>query len=97
MGGLIVRYYLRYGTQDLPQDGGLPKLTWEGSRYVDKVIMVGPPNGGSIDALRNLVNGYKPALFLPHYAASVIGTMPSVYQMLPRSRHRILLPDSFPR
>jgi pimeloyl-ACP methyl ester carboxylesterase len=91
MGGLVARYYIRYGTQDLPADGSLPELTWEGSRYIDKVIMVGTPNSGSIDALRILVNGYKPALFLPRYPPSVIGTMPAVYQMLPRSRHRILL------
>jgi hypothetical protein len=93
MGGLIARYYLRYGTQDLPQDGSLPELTWEGSRYVENVIMIGTPNGGSVDALRNLVDGYKPALFLPHYPPAVIGTMPAIYEMLPRSRHRTLLDE----
>ncbi len=93
MGGLIARYYLRYGTQDLPQDGSLPELTWEGSRYVENVIMIGTPNGGSVDALRILVDGYKPALFLPHYPPAVIATMPAVYEMLPRSRHRTLLDE----
>jgi hypothetical protein len=76
-----------------PADGTLPQLTWAGSRYVEKLIMVGPPNAGSIDALRILVKGYKPALFLPTYSPAVIGTMPSIYQMLPRSRHRALLDD----
>ena len=35
MGGLGARYYLRYGPADLPEDGSLPPLTWEGARYVD--------------------------------------------------------------
>jgi triacylglycerol esterase/lipase EstA (alpha/beta hydrolase family) len=42
MGGLVARYYLRYGTQDLPPDGSLPELTWAGAQYVDNLIMVGP-------------------------------------------------------
>ena len=29
MGGLVARYYLRYGAADLPADGSLPPLTWE--------------------------------------------------------------------
>ncbi|MGD8677085.1 MAG: hypothetical protein PVG81_14885, partial [Desulfobacterales bacterium] len=30
MGGLVARYYLRYGAQDLPPDGSLPEPTWAG-------------------------------------------------------------------
>jgi pimeloyl-ACP methyl ester carboxylesterase len=91
MGGLVARYYLRYGTQDLPTDGSLPQLTWAGSRYVNHVVLVGTPNGGAMDAFLKLVDGYKPALFLPYYPPAIIGTMPSLYEMLPRSRHGILL------
>ena len=87
MGGLVARYYTRYGIQDLPADGSLPQLTWAGSRYVDTLIMVGTPNGGSTDAMLKLVEGYIPALLLPNYPPAVIGTMPSLYEMLPRSRH----------
>ena len=91
MGGLVARYYLRYGARDLPEDGSLPQLTWAGSRYVETLIMVGTPNGGSMDAMLKLVEGYQPALFLPYYPPAVIGTMPSLYEMLPRSRHNHLL------
>jgi hypothetical protein len=90
MGGLVARYYLRYGTQDLPADGSLPQLNWAGSRYVETLIMVGTPNGGSMDAMLKLVEGYQPALLLPYYPPAVIGTMPSLYEMLPRSRHKHL-------
>lgn len=91
MGGLVARYYLRYGAKDLPENGSLPAVTWEGARWVDTLVMVAPPNGGSLEALHHLVYGLKPALLLPRYRPSVIGTMPSVYQLLPRPRHRPLL------
>ncbi len=87
MGGLVARYYLRYGPADLPEDGSLPSLTWEGARYVDRVVMIATPNAGSVNALFELVEGNKLGPFLPRYQPALIGTMPSVYQLLPRSRH----------
>ncbi|CAB1085601.1 hypothetical protein D1AOALGA4SA_13088, partial [Olavius algarvensis Delta 1 endosymbiont] len=91
MGGLVARYYLRYGAQDLPPDGSLPDLTWGGHRYIDNLIMVGTPNAGSIEALEVLVEGFKPAVLLPRYPAALLGTMPAVYSLLPRNRHHPLL------
>lgn len=93
MGGLVARYYLRYGDQDLPSDGSLPKLNWAGSKFVDRLVMVGTPNGGALDALLKLVRGYHPALLLPRYPPAVLATMPSLYEMLPRNRHGVLLDD----
>ena len=87
-------YYLRYGAQDLPNDGGLPELSWAGGRYVENAILVGTPNGGSLDALRILVEGYRPAPLLPQYPPAVVGTMPSLYQMLPRGRQRVLIDEN---
>ena len=91
MGGLVVRYYLRYGTADLPDDGSLPPLTWEGCRYVNKVILIGTPNGGSIDSFHQLVEGTHLAPGLPSFDAAILGTMPAVYQLLPRKRHGHLI------
>ena len=93
MGGLVARYYLRYGVQDLPEDESLPKLTWGGSRYVEHLVMIGTPNAGSISTMLALVKGYRPAPLLPRYPPAVLGTMPALYQLLPRSRHRPLLDD----
>ena len=87
MGGLVVRYYLRYGTADLPDDGSLPPLTWDGARYVEQVVLIGTPNGGSIDSFRHLVEGTHLAPGLPSFDAAILGTMPAVYQLLPRKRH----------
>ncbi|MCA8961050.1 MAG: hypothetical protein KDC38_11085 [Planctomycetes bacterium] len=93
MGGLLSRYYLRYGTQDLPDDGALPALTWDGAENVDRLILVGTPNAGSAEAILQLVNGYAPALFLPFYDPVILGTFPSIFQLLPRDRHGPLVVD----
>ena len=87
MGGLVARYYLRYGPADLPEDGSPPPLTWDGARYVERAVMIATPNAGSVNALMELVEGNKLGPFLPRYQPALIGTMPSVYQLLPRSRH----------
>lgn len=91
MGGLVARYYLRYGAADLPVDGSLPPLTWAGAKYVETLVMVGTPNAGSIDSFISLVQGKKVAPLLPNYQPALLGTMPSVYQLLPRGRHGVLV------
>ncbi len=91
MGGLLTRYFLQYGDADLPADGSLPPLTWAGARHVDRVVLVGTPNAGSVRALADLVNGVSFGPFLPTYEPAVVGNFPSVYQLLPRSRHRPLV------
>jgi len=93
MGGLLARYYLMYGAQDLPADGSLPQLTWEGAQRVERVILIGPPNAGSAEALVQLVDGRKIGPLLPYYSPTVLGTFPSIYQLLPRSRHAPALWD----
>ena len=91
MGGLVVRYYLRYGTQELPSDGSMPKLTWEGRKLIDRAILIGTPNAGSIQALIELVEGAKFAPIFPRYSAALLGTMPAIYQLLPRARHGLVV------
>ncbi len=91
MGGMVARYYLRYGSQPLPDDGSLPSLNWSGARNVRKVVLVGTPNAGSALAVRDLVDGYHLSRALPAYPAAILGTMPAVYQLLPRTRHGSLI------
>ena len=90
MGGLLARYYLRYGNQPLPEDGSLPKFDWRGSRNIDKVIIVGTPNAGYLDSLMQLVNGLKidPNPMVPIYPPAVIGSFPGIYQMMPLTSTR---------
>jgi len=85
MGGLVTRYFLRYGDAPLPADGSLPELTWKGAEEIDRVVLVGTPSLGSMDALQNLVKGFSPgAPLLPTYAPAILGTMDAIYQLLPR-------------
>ncbi len=94
MGGLLTRYLLRYGPNDLPDDGSVPEVTWEGAKHIDKVIIIGTPNAGAVGAVENLFVGRDFGPFLPKYEPAVIGTMPSLYQQLPRSRHRAILDEN---
>lgn len=88
MGGLIARYFLRYGEQLLPGDGSLPCSNWAGSAQIERVVIIGTPNGGSLFALERLVTGLPSNPVTPGYDPVVLGTMPAVYQLLPRVRHK---------
>ena len=91
MGALVVRYYLRYGTQLLPEDGSLPELTWAGAARVDHAILVAPPNTGSATVFENLVNGKVVSSVLPLYPAALVGTFPGLFELLPRPRHATVI------
>jgi len=89
MGAVLARYFARYGADDLQSTGQTP-VTWAGTKDVDRLISVAPPNGGSLEAMEQLINGFNTGRpILPHYAPALIGTFPSVYQLLPRARHDI--------
>ena len=85
MGGMVARYYLRYGNQPLPDDGSLPVLTWEGAQRVGRVFIVGTPNRGSTQAIMEMKDGLRLAPPMPKFPPAVIGTMPAAYQLFPRS------------
>ena len=79
MGGLLSRYYLRFGAEDMPADYSTPEARWSGSDFVDRLVVLGTPNAGYLDTLLELVNG---SVIQP-YPQTVLGTLPSYYQMLP--------------
>ena len=87
MGGLLLRYFLQFGGQLLPYDGGGPRLNWEGSAYIDKAIILGTPNAGSLRMVERLVRGIPGNPLHPAYGPVLIGTMPAGYMLLPRRRH----------
>ena len=94
MGGLLTRYFLRYGEQALPEDGSVPEPSWAGAQDVERVILVAPPNAGSLEAFDQLLEGFNTGRpLLPHYPPAILGTFPSVYQLLPRSRHKAVVWD----
>lgn len=94
MGCMVLRYWLMYGAQDLPEDGSLPELNWKGSRRAACAIFVAPPNLGSIGAVTSLTQGRQLGPLQPEYPPALLGTHVSTYQLMPRDRHRrVLLGD----
>ena len=91
MGGMVSRYFLMYGFADPKPWQPLPEITWAGARYFNRGVFVAPPNGGSIVALDNLVNGKTLGPLQPFYPAPMLSTHVSVYQLMPRPRHNRVL------
>jgi pimeloyl-ACP methyl ester carboxylesterase len=78
MGGLIARYYLRYGDAE---PGG--PVTWAGARRISQLILVATPNAGSIFSLDAALNGNPVGMSNTTLAARVIAHMPAIYQLMP--------------
>jgi hypothetical protein len=88
MGGLVVRYYLRYGGAEPAPDA---KVSWAGARRVASLVLTATPSAGSIPSLRAIIGGERVGLSYTTLAASVVGRMPSIYQLLPPSGARPLV------
>ena len=80
MGGLIARYYLRYGPVDV-LDGTEQLVTLYGTSRVRKLILLGTPNMGSASSLHAFLTG-EPVVFR-RIPQEVLATMPSGYQLFP--------------
>jgi pimeloyl-ACP methyl ester carboxylesterase len=80
MGGLVVRWYLRYGGAE--PDEHAP-VTWAGARRTASVLLTATPSAGSIPALGAITGGERVGLSHTTLAASVVSRMPSIYQLLP--------------
>ena len=89
MGGIIARYATMYGDAELQAEGQMPKPTWAGASYFDRIILIGTPNEGAMNALNTFVNGfiYKGLrIDLPFFQDTskfAVFTVPSAYQLLP--------------
>jgi len=87
MGGLVARYYMMYGGEDVLGRAGA-KVTWAGAPSIDKVVLVGVPNEGTMESVRALVKGFPVAEsgLLPLFGtveAETAFTMPAAFQLLP--------------
>ena len=82
MGGLISRYYMRYGRQDVVNDNHFDKkINHYGAERVRRVVLLGTPNLGSIKILNSFINGVK--IGLREIGTETLATMPSLYQLFP--------------
>lgn len=89
MGGLIARYAAMYGGGELPAGAAVPVPTWAGAKSIDKIILLGTPNEGSVLSLRNLINGVAIVggdinlPFIQNLSKFDVFTIPSAFQLLP--------------
>jgi pimeloyl-ACP methyl ester carboxylesterase len=91
MGGLIARYYAMYGGRPLVE-GDTAGPDWAGAANISRLLLLGAPNHGSMDALRSLIEGYnfyggeaKRSRLFNKLEAHLIASLPSAYQLLPHA------------
>lgn len=80
MGGLIARYYLRYGTADV-LDGNEFPVNYHGEGRVRRVGLLGTPNLGSVSSLHAFIRGRR--VGFERVPTEVLATFPSMYQLFP--------------
>ena len=80
MGGLVARYYQRYGTEDV-LDGRASQLTLYGTSRVRKLILLGTPNMGSASSLAAFVGGET--IGFGRIPQEALATLPSGYELFP--------------
>lgn len=80
MGGLITRYFMRYGRVDVTNDNDFPVNMYGGKR-VRRVILLGTPNLGSVKMLNGFINGIQ--IGLKRINPETLSTMPSLFHLFP--------------
>ncbi len=93
MGGLVTRYYLRYGNQGPPSDSNVPELNWSGCEDIDRVILIGTPNNGSAKSLVSTHEGFSFSIVLKSFPAGMVATLPSIYQLLPSGPEAVVFDE----
>jgi len=88
MGGLIARYYIRYGTVDVLNDNDFP-VNNIGASNVRRVILLGTPNFGSISTVDAIHSGEL--VGLKRMPPETLVSFPSIYQLLPHALNNWLV------
>ncbi len=88
MGGLIARYYLRYGEYDA-LEGNNFNVNLSGAQRVRRVILLGTPNLGSVSALHAFIKGFK--IGTRNVPTQILATMPSTYELFPHALNNWLI------
>ena len=87
MGGLIVSYYLRYGTQDI--DSAVEN--WKGAESLKTVVLAGVPFLGVMPSFRNMNFGVTVGLNSSLLSSEAYASFPASYYTLPISDSDVLL------
>lgn len=88
MGGMIARYWMRYGVTDVLEDNEFP-VSFHGAGRVRRIVLLGTPNLGSVESIKALLAGRR--IGLRTIPPEVLMTFPSFYQLLPHPLNDWLL------
>jgi pimeloyl-ACP methyl ester carboxylesterase len=100
MGGVIARYAAMYGDADLPNDGVAPTPNWSGAAHIQRIVMLGTPNQGSMDAFASILRGYsltegvRRLRLFSTLSKEVAFSCPSVFELLPHAPSARFLDES---
>ena len=87
MGGLVSRYFMRYGTDDVLDQPDI-QVTMKGAAKINRLILLGTPSLGSANTIRGFVEGEK---IVRTVAPETLATMASAYQLLPHMMRKPLI------
>ena len=93
IGGLLARYYLRYGSAGSLVDGQPPALNWSGAEDIDRVILIGTPNSGSAKSMVTTHEGLSLSVVLDSFPSAMVSTLPSIYQLLPNGPEPVVFDE----
>ena len=88
MGGIVSRYLLEFGTDDVLDRDAAP-ITMAGESKINRLILLGTPSLGSTNTVQNLIEGNK--FVVERIMPETLATLPSVYQLLPNSDRKPLI------
>ena len=90
-GGVVARYYVRYGGRDAVRDRdcpGVPErmaaaVNAPGGEGIDRLVLLGAPLRGSVLAFRSLLEDFNLFGFLSVGLRDAVFTMPLAWELLP--------------
>ncbi len=91
LGGVVARYYLRYGGRDVMRDRDCPladkatamAVNTPGEGSVGRLVLLGAPHRGSVLAFRALLEDFSLFGFLALGLRQAVFTMPLAWELLP--------------
>ena len=95
-GGLIARYYIRYGAEDHISDRapGAPFPDGGGGVHdCRRLICLGTPHTGTVDAFRMLHEGFTPGPLARRHPPATVFSFVSTFELLPEPGERMFVGD----
>ncbi len=79
-GGMVARYFVRHGTQELPATGVL-EPTYAGAAAIRRLLLVGTPSLGTLQPVLSLLRGEE--IGLRRIPPEVVATCTGITEMMP--------------